>query len=104
MHQQHSSGQRLDPLHEPLVAGGGFDGSLEWTEFEEELVDPHHVCAGQLPPHLHLPLFIYDANADSLFMEVDADVLQGLAPCVETGKEFPLFLVSHVLKDTAKRL
>src|ERR1700722_14651085 len=46
-----------------------------------------------------LPLLVDDANADSLLVEVDADILHGASPFVETGNRKP-----NILFTTSQRI
>src|SRR6187399_2216989 len=90
MRQNNSTGQWLDQLNEPFVAGCGFHNDLESAQLAEPALDSRLVPAFQplARRDLLLPtLFYHHAAADSLLVEVDADVLHGIAPFVETVGE-----------------
>src|SRR6478752_8199898 len=90
MCQNNSTGQRFDQLHEPFVAGCGFHNDLEFAQFPEPALDSRLVPALQPLASRDLPLatlFYHHAATDSLLVEVDADVLHGIAPFVETVGE-----------------
>src|SRR4030095_5930646 len=88
MCQNNSTSQRLDQLHEPFVAGCRLHNDLESAQLAEPTLDSRLVPTFQPLARRNLPLaslFYHHAAADSLLVEVDADVLHGIAPFVETG-------------------
>src|SRR6478736_8221014 len=90
MRQNNATSQRLNQLHEPFVAGCGFHHDLEFAQLAEPVLDSRLVPAFQPLASRDLPfatLFYHHAAADSLLVEVDADVLHGMAPFVETVGE-----------------
>src|SRR6516165_572180 len=87
MCQNNSTSQRLDQPHEPFVARCSLHYDFEFAQLAEPTLDSRLVLAFQPLAGCHLPLatlFYHHAAADSLLVEVDADVLHGIAPFVET--------------------
>jgi hypothetical protein len=85
--QDDSLRKRFDQPDEPLVAGGGFHGHLKRPQFTEPAGDPVGLVAAERFPlgdDSPTTLLHHDAQADNLLVEVDADVLHGPAPFVET--------------------
>ena len=102
MGQEHACCQRLEELHEPLIAGGGFNDDFELAQAAEEPLDRCRVLASQsLPLDDFAPraLLHDDTQTDSLLVEVDADVLHGPILSVETGVIAKPPPVYHALKD-----
>jgi len=94
MCQNNSTSQRLDQLHEPFVARCGFHHDLEFAQLTEPALNSRLVPAFQPLAGRDLPLaslFYHHAAADSLLVEVDADVFHGIAPFVETVGEHHSF-------------
>lgn len=88
MRQDDALRKRFDQPDEPLVAGGGFHGHLKRPQLTEPVGNVVWlVAAERLPLGDDSPttLLHHDAQADNLLMEVDADVLHGSAPFVETS-------------------
>jgi hypothetical protein len=91
MGQHDTIGPGLDQLDEPFVAGGGLDRQLKGGLLGEILPQSRFVVAGHFALFEHFSVFIYEANADSLLVEVDADKIHGMAPFVEIGKALQYF-------------
>src|SRR5207245_180273 len=75
--QDQAVGEGLQELPEPLVAGGGLDDGLEGAEPGEEGDDALGVGTEELFAVEYEALLVEDTDGDSLFVEVDADVVHG---------------------------
>src|SRR5262245_55695873 len=101
MGQYEPLGERFHQPSEPFVRGRCLDDHLEGRQLGEEFVDPLFVQAGESPAVLDSParrVLDHHANADTVLMEVDADVVHGNSPSVEIGDTTPP--VYHALEGS----
>src|SRR4029078_6708425 len=88
MRQHNSRGQWLQQLHEPLVAGSGFDHHLKRRPADKICLDLFRLIAARRPPPQHLTLVAgshQNTHTDNLLVEVDADEVHDSTPSVENG-------------------
>src|SRR5688572_28738008 len=88
MHQHQPLRSGLDQMKEQLVGGGRLDGDEKRLILLEKGLDLLRIGARKRrtsDDFTSTTGFNHDANADSLLVEVDADVVHGKAPAVETG-------------------
>src|SRR5439155_23457959 len=79
--------QRFQQAKQPFVTGRGLDHGMKPPEPAEVVHDGLGSRAAKPLVIDLLPLLVDDTNADSLFVEVDADVIHGGSPFVETRVE-----------------
>jgi hypothetical protein len=69
---------RLNQSQKPLVTGRGLDDYFKGTKLIKELDNPQFIIAAESPDVSTVSRLADNADADSLFMEVDAYVIHGI--------------------------
>ena len=88
MGKHHAIGHGLDESYKPFVVGGRLDDRLKRPQLGKEAFDPRLIRTGEpsLTDDSTLTFLLdHHTNRDTMLVEVDADVVHGLAPSVETG-------------------
>jgi hypothetical protein len=97
--QHQPLGQRLQPLPQPLVAGGRLDDRLERSQAGEEGLDLVRLGTGEGLALQDLPLLVADAQGDTLLVEVDADEVHGWLLLWGPSGLLDLLKVYHAFQD-----